>query len=282
MVETKLEMKKILLMLSLAALVSCAPQEYSLTWRKHVIDGHLTGVTAPNADNVPEALGTVAGGVYTAPNGKVFRSGSTPAVANALIAVQPQMARLKEVLGHAPVEMIKDRPESGLSNMVADILRAEVAELSGRQVDVAITNYGGIRIDLPAGDILLDDVVSMLPFHNQLCYLTLKGCDLRNIFDFMAKTEPQAVSGVRLVIEDHKLVSAEVDGQPLDDNKLYGVATVDFLLDGGDELYVAKNAKELVIYEEEPSAMFEKYLRSQTAAGKEIEYASDGRVIWKR
>ena len=278
MVETKLMISSLLL----AFAVACAPAEMQMSWQKHVVDGHMTGVTAPSADNVADALGVISGSEYTAPNGAVFTSGCTASVARAIIEVQPRMVRLKEVLGQSLVDMSKHRPESALSNMVADVLRDEVAELTGREVDVAIANFGGIRTDFPSGDILLDDIVSMLPFINKLSYVALRGKDLRNIFEYLARTAPQPVSGARLVIENRKLIKAEVGGKPLNDNKIYGVATLDFLLDGGDGLKIAKNARELVITEELPSQMMEKYIRKQTELGKKIEYFEDGRVIWKR
>lgn len=278
MVEAKLTIAA----LTAVVICSCAPADYQLSWRKHLIDGHMTGVTVPSATNVSEALGVVADGVYTSPGGAVFRGGCTPGVAAAMIEVQPRMARLKEVLGCATTEMEKHRPESELSNMVVDVLRDEVAELTGRQVDVAIANFGGIRTDMPCGDILLDDIVSMLPFVNRLSYVALRGKDLRLIFEYLAGTAPQPVSGVRMVIENRELKSLEIGGRPLDDNKTYGVATLDFLLDGGDGLNIAKNAKELIITEELPSQMLEKYIRKVTSEGRSVEYRTDSRVIWKR
>lgn len=65
------------------------------------MDGHRTGVSIPAADNIAEALGVVSEGVYTAPNGRVFKGGCTPEVAALLIDVQPEMAALKEVVGYS-------------------------------------------------------------------------------------------------------------------------------------------------------------------------------------
>lgn len=271
--------KVILAAAGLALLCSCS---HCFKWEAYKIDGHRTGVTVPTATNVAQAIGSVEGGVYTAPNGRAFTDGSVPEVARLLIEVQPAMARLKEVVAYAPEAMIKKKPEDPLCNYIADRVFTDVSKLvapSGRKVDVAFINRGGIRQDIPQGDVLLDDIVSMLPFANYLCYVQIEGRDLRNIFEFMAENGIQAVSGARLVINDKKLVSAEVAGEPIDDNKLYGLATIDFLLDGGDGYKLARNAKDFMLSDIKIGDAVLADIRKMTAEGKELKYFTDGRIV---
>ena len=270
---------KIILVAGLALLCSCS---HCFKWEKFDVDGHRTGVGVPTATNAAEVIGVVEDGVYTAPNGKVFEGGSTPEVARLLLEVQPSMARLKEVVAYAPEPMIKHKPEDPLCNFIADRLFADVSALvapSGRKVDVAFTNRGGIRQDIPQGEVLLDDIVSMLPFANYLCYVQLEGRDLRSIFEYMAENGIQAVSGARIVIKDKKLVSAEVGGRPIDDDKLYGVATIDFLLDGGDGYKIARNAKDYVLSDVKIGDAILADIRKMTAEGQELKYFTDGRIV---
>ena len=271
---------KIIVICAAAALLcSCS---HSYKWQKFDIDGHRTGVTVPTAANINEALGKVEDGVYTAPNGKVFESGSTQEVAKLLIDVQPAMARLKEIVAYAPESMIRGVPESTLGNFIVDRLFADMAKLaapSGRKVDVAITNQGGIRQDIYKGDVLLDDIVSMLPFANYLCYVQIPGSELRGIFEFMAENKVQCVSGARLVIKDKKLVSAEVAGEPLDESRYYGVATIDFLLDGGDGYKIARGATDYLITDVKIGDAILADIREMTAQGKPLEYHTDGRIL---
>ena len=270
---------KIILVAGLALLCSCS---HCFKWEKFDVDGHRTGVGVPTATNAAEVIGVVEDGVYTAPNGKVFEGGSTPEVARHLLEVQPAMARLKEVVAYAPEPMIKHKPEDPLCNFIADRLFADVSALvapSGRKVDVAFTNRGGIRQDIPQGEVLLDDIVSMLPFANYLCYVQLEGRDLRSIFEYMAENGIQAVSGARIVIKDKKLVSAEVGGKPIDDDRLYGVATIDFLLDGGDGYKIARNAKDYVLTDVKIGDAILADIRKMTAEGQELKYFTDGRIV---
>lgn len=271
MVQTKL----VVLAAALLAAASCAP---SYSWQKYKMDGHRTGVTVPTAKNVAGALGTVEDGVYTAPNGRKFEGGAVYAAASDMIAVQTRMASLKEVICHSAAELSAHRPESELSNWLVDRLMEDTGNVTGRKVDVGIANFGGIRVDLPAGDVLKDDLVSMFPFKNYLCYVALEGRDLQVLFDQMARRRVEVLGGVRLVISDHKVDTLLIGGKPLDPDKIYGVATIDFLLDGGDSLSVAKNAKDLIITDKLIIDSVLPYAEKLEAEGKLFEYALDGRV----
>lgn len=272
-------MKKLNFLVSVLAVAAgcCSePQDgYEFTWKKHVIDGHITGVTAANADNVAEAFGTVEDGVYTAPNGKVFKCGAAPAAAYDMLAVQPQMSDLKQVIGFCEEPMASRRPESNLSDWAADMLLEAVSEVTGRKADFSVINFGGIRTSLGVGEVLKDDLVSMFPFKNYVSYVRLSGKDVKTIFERFASGRVEAFGGARLVVEDGKISSLEIGGKPFDERKEYALATIDFLLDGGDGHNLAKNAKELIITDiKVGDVMLEK---AKAFAPSPIAYQVDGR-----
>lgn len=276
MVQTKV----IILAAAVLAVCSC---EYQYSWQKYRMDGHRTGVTAPSANNVDTALGTIDGDTYHAPNGATYAKGSaTYGAAADLIAVQPQMRELKEVVGYAPRSMAAAAPESELSNWWVDRTMVDVARLTRKKVDVGILNFGGIRVSLPQGDLLLDDFVSMFPFKNNLTYVALKGTDLQEVFETIAASRPFVLGGVKMVVQNHQIDTLLVGGKPLDPNRVYGVATVDFLLDGGDGLTIGKNAKELIMTDCRVIDAMLPYVRSLQAAGKPVEYFTDGRLIYDK
>ena len=242
------------------------------------MDGHRTGVTIPSADNVAEAIGTVSPKGYKAPNGRLFRSGSTAAAAELLIDVQPEMAHLKEAVAYCPERMDRTKPECALGDYIADRLRVGAEKLTGKKADLAITNFGGIRCDLPEGNVLLDDIVSMLPFSNYVSWLQVPGSELRKAFENMAERGPQCISGARVVIKDGKLVSVTVGGRPLDNNRLYGLATIDFLIDGGDGYKLARGARQMIITDVKIGELILSDVRALTAAGMPLSYSTDGRM----
>ena len=263
----------------LSALVLCVSvQAQDFVWHRYSMDGSRTGVTAPSATNVPEALGAVKGGKYYAPNGKVFRGGVTPKIARLLIEAQAPMAFVKEVVGYSPKEMVSDGPESELSNWQVDLIMAATEKAAGKKVDIGLTNFGGIRTDMPQGDVLLDDIMSMFPFENHLCYVALKGSDVRYLFEQLARNRIQVVGGVEMTVRGRELVDLKVGGEPLDDEKVYGLATVDFLLNGGDGISAARNAIELITTDVIVFDAVIEHVRELVAAGEPIAYQKDGRV----
>ena len=119
----------------------------------------------------------------------------------------------------------------------------------------------------------------MFPFKNNLCYLELEGRDIRVILEQMASKGWQVIGGVRCTAtKDGRLLGAEIDGEPLDDDRVYGVATISFLLDGGDGYAIAKNARTLEILEPYILDVMLPYVKKLTAEGRFIEYKADGRV----
>ena len=272
-----MKIRLLLLTLCLSAAAMSA-QDYS--WKSDIMDGSRTGCTTPSKDNVSETLGYFEKGKYVAPNGKIFpKNSSTARTARALLDAQPAMAVVKEVVGFSPKAMEKDYPESELSNWFIDILMYKVEDLAGRKVSVGVGNFGGIRIDMPQGDVTLDDLMSMFPFKNQLAYVVHRGSTIKAMLDQMAATRFQVLGGVRVVAEDGKIVSAEIDGQPIEDEKLYGVATNSFLLHGGDGLELAKDAISLDLYDVDVIDIVLEHVKAETAAGRHIASEVDGRII---
>ena len=275
-------MKKLIFIVALAlAAVSAKAQDFE--WKAVQMDGSRAGCISPSKDNVPDALGSFSGRKYVAPNGKTFRARSTVGkVAKIVIDAQPAMSRVKDVIGYSTEAMTVDYPESALSDWFVDLLMARTEKLAGKKVDIGIVNFGGIRIDMPEGDIILDDMLSMFPFKNQLVYVEHSGRQIRKILEEMASGRFQVLGGVRVVAEGGKLVSAEIGGEPIDDDKVYGLATISFLLGGGDGLTLESNALSLTVFEDEDiiDAVLE-YVNGETAAGRPIEYKTDGRVIIK-
>ena len=265
-------MKSLLAAAAILAAASSYAQGPVISWSTDPIDGHRTGVTASTADNVEEAMGYVKGRTYYAPNGKKFRKGTVRKVASLMLGAQPAMADVKKVVGYSTRVMVRKKPECELYDWFIDELMRATADSTGKKIDIGISNRGGIRIDMPAGEILCDDIQSMFPFKNNLCYVALHGRDVRAILDQMAATSFQILGGVKVVAKNGKIVSATVNGDPLDDDKVYGVATINFLLDGGDGYSIGKNAIETIFCNGWLYDTMIAYVKSLTAAGKPVEF----------
>ena len=259
----------VLLMLS----TGLGAQNFTYDWDVLPVDGSRTAVTAYD-------MGHMKGKKFITPDGRKIKKGTAPKVARIMLEAQDAMAEVKEVVGYSTEEMVRRRPESGISNMIIDVMMDYMRDKYGKPVDVGIYNYGGIRVDMPKGNIIRDDIMSMLPFTNSPVWLALKGSEIRSWFEYMAEHSMQVVGGARLVVKDHKLVEATIGGEPIDDNKVYGLVTIDFLLNGGDGLSLARNAKEMITDELLARDVLLQYVKGLTAAGKNVEYKTDGRVVF--
>lgn len=274
-------MKKYIFILTILLSASLSAQTYS--WKVVSMDGSRTGCTTPMADNVKQALGEVESGNYTAPNGKVFKKKSATAqTAQIVIEAQPVMARVKEVVGYSPEALGKGYPESKLSNWAVDIIMDQVQKASGKPVHMGVLNFGGIRANMPQGDVILDDMQSMFPFKNHIVYLEMKGCEIRKILEHMAARRFQALGGVRIVAEGGKLVSVEIGGAPLEDEKIYGVASISFLLRGGDGLSLEESAMSVQNFDIDVIDAVMNHVYAEKAAGRPLTAELDGRIIVRK
>lgn len=145
---------------------------------------------------------------------------------------------------------------------------------------MGLLNMGGLRNMLTEGPITCGNIYEILPFENSLCVLTLKGAHLNRLFENIAARGGEGVSGVQLQItKDGKLLRATVAGKPVVDDKLYTVATIDYLADGNNGMTALIQAEK----RECPSGatlrgLFMDYVERQTVAGKKITSRMEGRV----
>jgi hypothetical protein len=141
--------------------------------------------------------------------------------------------------------------ETNLGNLITDAM----LEASG--ADVVLTNGGGIRASIAAGEITMDDALTVLPFGNQVTVIKVTGQDILDALAFGAKSYPEASGGFPhvagmtytiMITDEGKFAGigeVKVGGKPIDPAKEYTLATNDFLASGGDG-YVMFGGKEQV------------------------------------
>jgi len=193
---------------------------------------------------------------------------------------RPEMERrMMTVVGYAPQEMRAFRPQSPLSNFAADALLAVAKLYTDDPVDFSLTNFGGLRASFPQGDVRIYDLYAVFPFENTLVILDLEGKDVQELFNnFALRNRVEAVGNVSAEIQNGAIRQLLIAGQPFDPNKRYKVATIDFLLGGGDSVAALKNA----VAVQETGVMIRdavmQYISMLKSEGKNIETPIDGRI----
>lgn len=188
---------------------------------------------------------------------------------------------MKPVIGEAAQKLEAYRPESPLSNLLADILRNSAETKAGIKADVGVMNMGGIRGLLNKGEITIASAYEIAPFENRLAVVTLKGADLLDLFGQMAAVHGEGLSGATLAIsKEGKLLDAKVGGEQVDPEKDYQVATIDYLAEGNDRLGAFKKATAKV--EPENAVLrdlFIEYVKRVEAAGRCVDAKIEGRIV---
>ena len=77
-------------------------------------------------------------------------------------------------------ERLVRKQESNLGDFVSDAFYWHFNFVEGLECDIALANGGGIRSDIPAGDISYSSVKTVMPFGNDVCLVEMTG---RQIFD---------------------------------------------------------------------------------------------------
>ena len=185
---------------------------------------------------------------------------------------------MDQVIGNCPKAIRKGTPESPLSNLTADALVWMAQEYYGIKADVALYNSGGIRAEISAGDLTVGDVYAVYPFDNVLSVATLKGKDLKKLFEYVASSGGLPINKeVRMVISGNKVKSVTVNGKTINDNQTYTVATIDYLMNLGR--YGLENATDRRDASEIIRDYFVAYFRHLASEnGGEITASTDGRI----
>jgi 2',3'-cyclic-nucleotide 2'-phosphodiesterase (5'-nucleotidase family) len=155
------------------------------------------------------------------------------------------------VISYSENEMVKGKPESGLTNLLSDLLLEEgqkSATLNNLQIKPVVSyfNYGGIRTSLPKGEITVGKIFELMPFENEMVFIQLTGEQLQQFFDIVAGKGGDSVGGVKFVISNSKAKNVVVDGENLIPDKKYWLVTNDYSANGGDDLAVFTQRSELI------------------------------------
>ncbi|MDR0811642.1 MAG: 5'-nucleotidase C-terminal domain-containing protein [Paludibacter sp.] len=184
------------------------------------------------------------------------------------------------VIGYAPEALTagKSTLENPLSNYCTDVYRKASSEYLKQPIDIAIANYGGFRSSIPAGDVTVGTVFQLLPFENELVILWLRGDKLDELLQFFASTGGESELGVTFVISNKQAVDIKVNGESLDKNRLYRIATNDYCAGGNDKMFALAEYEKRINTGIKLRNMLIDYIKKETANGNQVHAELDGRI----
>ncbi|MBD1379914.1 5'-nucleotidase C-terminal domain-containing protein [Metabacillus arenae] len=164
---------------------------------------------------------------------------------------EAQKEILAEEIGTTTVKLDGEREhvragETNLGNLITD----SMLEVTG--ADVVLTNGGGIRASIDEGVITKGEVITVLPFGNYIQTIDVPGSAIKEALENGVSAYPEVkgafphVGGMTFAIDASKpagerVHSIKINGEPIDMNATYMLATNDFLAAGGDEYTVLAN-----------------------------------------
>lgn len=184
--------------------------------------------------------------------------------------IRPYAARIKpimdEVIGRARADLTKDKwtgmADTKVGNFIADVVRERYA------ADIGIYNLGGIRTSLLKGDITKGDVYSMIPFDNHIITIELTGSQILDLLSsFADKHISIQVSGISFTYSPDKPKGEKIseithNGSPIDSEKTYKLATLDFVYYTSDDRSSIRQGKNLT-YGDMARDAIEEYVRKK-------------------
>lgn len=190
---------------------------------------------------------------------------------------------MSPVIGESTHFMEGNAPESDLSNLVADALRFGCKKYAGKEADFSLINFGGLRSTLPAGPVTFGNVFEITPFENTLVIIQMKGSDAIRLFEQMCAIRNGGVSGVNLVNKAGKLASAKIGGKEVDPDRIYTLATIDYVAEGNDGFTVLQDFKDWEMPEGATLRQcFLDYIQDKTAKGEKIDAKIENRFVYQK
>ncbi|WP_244933681.1 bifunctional metallophosphatase/5'-nucleotidase [Neobacillus mesonae] len=186
---------------------------------------------------------------------------------------------INRIIGTTSGELTARQNESGES-ILGDFITD--AQREAMKTDFAITNPGGIRADIDAGEITWGEAFTVQPFSNELVKMTMTGKQIRDVLNQQWGTKIQMlqISGFSYTWDPNKAVGDKVvsiklaDGSEINPDKPYTVTANIFLSGGGDGFTVFNQAQNKEIGPTDLDA-FVKYIEEQP---KPFTYGIQNRI----
>lgn len=160
-------------------------------------------------------------------------------------------ADLNAVLAIAPQTLDKSGLwQSTIGNLLADVTlqKGNVVfnKRENKSIDICLLNFGGIRAIINKGEVTARTAFEIMPFENSLIVVALNGTQILEIVDYLIITKKaQPLSGITFTISKSKIAkNILVQGKPVEPDKIYYVATSDYLSNGGDNMIFFKNGSQ--------------------------------------
>ncbi|MDE6294790.1 MAG: 5'-nucleotidase C-terminal domain-containing protein [Muribaculaceae bacterium] len=174
-----------------------------------------------------------------------------------------------------------DKRTGGYPNFIADFakwygdMKSDSLRQAGIDVktpDFAIMNVGGIRHAMPEGDVTEGLILETFPFNNYVVIQEVNGADLIEAMRMAAGKGGEGISRELMVLTDGNggLERVLLNGEEINPERVYTMATLDYVADGNDDFVTFAGGKRLWMDDDLMAAALLRYIYGMTAQGLSI------------
>ena len=134
-----------------------------------------------------------------------------------------------------------------MADAVLELTNPVFKNKTEKNIDIVLLNHGGIRSILPKGKVTTKTAYKLMPFENSVVVTALKGSVVFEMINYLKiSNKAHPISGLELVINaDNSYKKIQIGGKAVDSEKLYYIATSDYLYKGGDQMDFFKKSDTL-------------------------------------
>lgn len=190
---------------------------------------------------------------------------------------------MADVIGTSPKSLIAKKPESELSNFVADLVfeagKQFLKEQNITDGDVfCIINIRGLRAPMPQGEITTRNIFEIMPFENQLVAVKMNAENLHLLFEHIAKSDGDGLSGASFTLKNEKAFDIRIGVKPINEDKIYWVITSDYLADGGDSYNIFKKSDTHLVSDKKVRELIIEHIKELTRQNRPVEPDRTARI----
>jgi 2',3'-cyclic-nucleotide 2'-phosphodiesterase (5'-nucleotidase family) len=189
----------------------------------------------------------------------------------------PLQKTMNEVVAVTDAAATKALPECGLGNLICDIMLSYSERVLSKHADIAFYNMGGLRIELPKGNITLSMIFELVPFENELVTIDVLGKDLNGLFQQVALKKGGPIAGCTMGISSKGATNIKVGGKEIEPERTYSIISNDYLINGGDNYIMPPYTNRQNLKVKFRDAVLEE-LKNYKSKNIQLHPTTDGRI----
>lgn len=159
------------------------------------------------------------------------------------------------------------------------------AQIDRTKADFAVMSGGGVRDSIEAGSISYKDVLKVQPFGNTVCWVEMKGSEVEKYLAVVANKQVDSgayaqFANVSLIADGQGVSAVKINGEPLQADKTYRMATLSFNANGGDGYPVINTLPSFVNTGFVDAEVLKQYIEQHSPL-KADAYAPKGEIIYR-